>query len=461
MKKIIIILLITCVLSCVPRTNYAIDSACNHNFIKVSNVNKDIVNVKYEFADKKIVNSEVLIIVPNDKSSILHNASLDKVYNSYVINNLKNNEKYAISINNTYLDGTIISQYGYINLENCYEGKVLKPIIQETVIINAQAKSNIYESEPKDTFETADLIYNDGNVYGNFTSESEQLDIYKIKFNENGNANFFLSNIPSGCDYDLLLFDDNQNSIEVSTNGGNSNELISQQPVVAGKWYYIKVHRYSGTSSSNYVLRAKNYSQIIDREMYHSPTPPQSSSIYRHNNSPYNVPWGADMSHKGFDIIMPEGTNLYATHPGKIYYRYAYKEYNGKVYLTSYGLFSEIKNTNHNNKVIMTRYCHMKKYGNSVPLPVYHGSKIERGGYWNTVNPSGLYTSKGSVIGESGNTGYSNPAHLHFEFHLGVGNHQDPDKYIPLVGHDSYCYYCHYGYGNEDYHNEYTYGEDW
>ena len=125
------------------------------------------------------------------------------------------------------------------------------------------AAGTIYESEPNNTYGTADLTYDDYDNYG-YISTTSDVDWWKIKFNSSGSANFWLGNIPSGCDYDLRLYSSNGTTLlQSSTNSGNANELITIN-VSANVYYYIKITSYSGSSSSSrYLFRSKLYPNVI------------------------------------------------------------------------------------------------------------------------------------------------------------------------------------------------------
>jgi hypothetical protein len=138
-----------------------------------------------------------------------------------------------------------------------------------TKISNTTFAATRYESESNNTYSTANAINDDDNAYG-VISSSTDLDFYKVQFSSSGKANFYLGDIPSGCDYDLQLLDSNGTTVlSSSTNGGNTAELISQYQVSANKWYYLKVYSYSGSNTSSYyLLRAKNYPTTLSGDKY-------------------------------------------------------------------------------------------------------------------------------------------------------------------------------------------------
>ncbi|MCU6796810.1 S8 family serine peptidase, partial [Paenibacillus sp. WQ 127069] len=145
--------------------------------------------------------------------------------------------------------------------------------------------ANRYEVESNDSFNLADIIVDDDDNYGVIGSSSD-IDYYKVMFSSNGNANFYLGGIPYGRDYDLKLYDDTYQEIRSSSNSGNADEMISNYPVQANRWYYVRVNGYNGSydSSSYYHLRAKNYATISNGDVF-EPNDSFSQATYRESNS--------------------------------------------------------------------------------------------------------------------------------------------------------------------------------
>lgn len=78
------------------------------------------------------------------------------------------------------------------------------------------------------------------------------VDYFKFTLSAESNVTISLSNIPSGCDYDLKIYDSANVQKGTSTYGGNASEYISL--TLSTGTYYIKVYSYSGASSSYYSL---------------------------------------------------------------------------------------------------------------------------------------------------------------------------------------------------------------
>lgn len=112
------------------------------------------------------------------------------------------------------------------------------------------------ESEPNDSFLTADIINQDDTIYGTIKSASD-VDHYKVTFTLAGSVNFFLGNIPSGKNYDLYIYDSSKKLVKSST-GTGSYEMITNYSVSKGSTYYMVVKSASGYSTtSEYQLRCK------------------------------------------------------------------------------------------------------------------------------------------------------------------------------------------------------------
>ncbi len=130
----------------------------------------------------------------------------------------------------------------------------IKNIISETL---ARSSGTIYESESNNTMSTADVTSDDRDNYGSISSLSD-VDWWKVSFIEGGRANFWLGNIPSGCNYELSIYNASGGLLSYSYNARNTAELI-QYDVSPNTTYYIKIESSYGTSNIQYLLRVKNY----------------------------------------------------------------------------------------------------------------------------------------------------------------------------------------------------------
>jgi len=102
------------------------------------------------------------------------------------------------------------------------------------------------------------------------------MDYYKITVPIDGRINFWLGNIPAGCDYDLIVFNEEEMMEWVSTTENDYEEILGQS-VTADDVYYIVVGSYSGYSSLQYSLRVRIY---LDSYAYFAQTAPSTTTDY-------------------------------------------------------------------------------------------------------------------------------------------------------------------------------------
>ena len=123
-----------------------------------------------------------------------------------------------------------------------------------------RAAGTLYESEVNDSSSAANMTYDDYDNFGRISTASD-VDWWVVKFSASGYANFWIGNIPTGCDYDMRLYgSDGSTLLKVSLNAGNADELISEYWVTANTYYFIRINSYSGYSNSSYYkFRTKNY----------------------------------------------------------------------------------------------------------------------------------------------------------------------------------------------------------
>jgi hypothetical protein len=135
------------------------------------------------------------------------------------------------------------------------------PFEKTTPSFSVIAAGNVSEYEPNNVYSQANTIYDGYEASGKIYPIGDP-DFYKITFSQKGNANFFLGDIPYGCNYDLYIYTSNgQTLLKSSMNSGTANELISNYPVEAAT-YYLKVavgYNSSSTASGMYTLKVKNY----------------------------------------------------------------------------------------------------------------------------------------------------------------------------------------------------------
>ena len=137
-----------------------------------------------------------------------------------------------------------------------YAGDITEAVMESYFATNTRASGTVYESESNNTMATADRTYDDYDSFGTLGSSSD-VDWWKVSFTMSGTANFWLGNIPSGCNYDISVYSQAGMLLGESYNSGATAELV-QVDVTAGTYYYIKVDSAASSSSSQYLLRVKN-----------------------------------------------------------------------------------------------------------------------------------------------------------------------------------------------------------
>jgi RHS repeat-associated protein len=111
--------------------------------------------------------------------------------------------------------------------------------------------------EPNDSGTTAKAINNDTAINATINVAADD-DWYVLNASKAGKITVTLKNIPTGCDYDISVFNASSftNAIGGSYNGGNQPEKANVLITSPGQ-YYIRVYSYSGyNASSSYELKA-------------------------------------------------------------------------------------------------------------------------------------------------------------------------------------------------------------
>lgn len=103
------------------------------------------------------------------------------------------------------------------------------------------------EYEPNDTIKNADKLYLDEYVYGTI-EDRDDVDYYKIKFSEMGQAYFRLL-VPDTEDYDFYLISPSKTVIDESTDGSDGETERIYAFVIPDEYYYVRVE---GAGSSDY-----------------------------------------------------------------------------------------------------------------------------------------------------------------------------------------------------------------
>lgn len=122
--------------------------------------------------------------------------------------------------------------------------------------------SFLYESEPNNSTGTADVIQDDDTMYG-LINPGDESDWYRIQFVEYGQANFWLGDIPSGCDYDFEVYD-GSGSYLWGSYGTTEQEQIYNKTVYPDRRYYLRVYGAGAhrVSTSRYRVRARVFDPV-------------------------------------------------------------------------------------------------------------------------------------------------------------------------------------------------------
>jgi hypothetical protein len=124
-----------------------------------------------------------------------------------------------------------------------------------------------FEDEPNDDFDDANPIFNGESIEAVIEEDDE--DYFKIIFPKDGYANFWIGNIPSGKDYELEVFDNDDESDEIKWHYAEGRHpdiqfrTLRAVRVRANREYFVKVQGRFGNDyddNDEYELRAKVYS---------------------------------------------------------------------------------------------------------------------------------------------------------------------------------------------------------
>lgn len=192
--------------------------------------------------------------------------SQKSVVNLQPLSPMVNNKAYGISLVVTYAD-TIESYDGTFTIVN--NQSVFGPIFYNSAPLSAllsasTPKATTYESESNNTYSIANTYIDNNDMYGLISSATDR-DWYRVKFDLDGNANFFLGYIPTGCNYNLKIY---SATTQYSTptlryscmRSGNVNELLENFAVDSNLYYYMEVYSAQGfNTTSRYQVRARNY----------------------------------------------------------------------------------------------------------------------------------------------------------------------------------------------------------
>ena len=238
---------------------FSIDPSENFSSVHLR-VYEQTTEKEHDYIYNGIVSAETATVLTN----IIQNESL--VFSIKTTDSQENGEyygvlKYVVNETSSYLDiDVLMSNNSPASIAIPEQNVVLTPE-EKLELIETMSSGTKYEIEYNDEASAADRTYDDYDNYG-YIDDSEDIDYFKIKFDETGYANFWLGNIPAGCDYDLYVYNSGGLLLMSSRKGDNEPELIRYLAVEADVYYYIRIEGYySFDSEKTYTMRVKWYDQ--------------------------------------------------------------------------------------------------------------------------------------------------------------------------------------------------------
>ena len=243
---------------------------------------------------------------------------------NFVITNLDPDEVYPFSIV-FVVDNIKICYLGSLMLFYDEESNLVLDVYdimkQEYVIPNEDEEQGDFSlmaagliTETADfgnTFSNAQPIYDDYDIYARL-NPSGDVDWYRITFNTDGAVNFYLSSIPSGCNYKFQLYN-SSNQLITTSESSNEHQKIPNYSLSAGT-YYIRVYSPNNSYSSlQYFFRAKWYPAIIGNEPNNSSS--AATSIGRISVTNGNINNPEDMDYFKFTINENSFVNINLERP--------------------------------------------------------------------------------------------------------------------------------------------------
>lgn len=370
-------------------------------------VHFSIVNENLIINKTLIDENSILEISPYNKKTIFYEGPISE----YQPIQIKNGD-YLIAITTfsndviKYYHGIMLVHNNKINL-SMDSNEVTAVELLDAQRLYPMAAGTIYETEPNNSMTEAMTIHNDYDVYGRIYDD-EDVDWYKVQFSNSGGANFWLGNIPAGEDFDLEVYDSLGNRLGYS-NSTSSQELITLD-VTANTWYYIKVYGFNGSwSISNYLLRAKvqvqvSYGTMGWQYMYNTSGP------FKRISSAYGPRSSGD--HCGFDIVSETSTSILGAAISNVYSGTVIQ----KGFNSTEGYYVRVRTDSVDPNTGNNLVVHYKHLQSSSPL---------------TVN---TFISKGANVGNTGNTGQSTGAHLHFQVNkIGINTYNYASTVNPIL----------------------------
>ncbi|MFY0546058.1 lipase/acyltransferase domain-containing protein [Brevibacillus sp. H7] len=105
---------------------------------------------------------------------------------------------------------------------------------------DAEAAPATFEVEPNDTVKKADWLFAWKDAYGKIGKNGD-VDYWKIKAPGSGSLKIWLGQIPSGQNYDLYVFDQEERELGRSDHNGSVDERVEGIGTEKNTWYYVMV----------------------------------------------------------------------------------------------------------------------------------------------------------------------------------------------------------------------------
>ncbi|HEY9060732.1 MAG TPA: S8 family serine peptidase [Pseudobacteroides sp.] len=180
-------------------------------------------------------------------------------YDIYLMNDVLNDVGYSTNISNydesiTYT-ATATGTY-YIDIQpSTYNTNSAHHNYQLMFYSTEKAPDSF---EPNDSKETATAVSDSTLIRPTLNINTDE-DWFVLDTIKTGKLDITMKSIPSGCDYDIQVYDTNGTVLGGSYSGGNQDEKIDSIVTLPGK-YFVRVYSYTGSNSTDtYELKAGVY----------------------------------------------------------------------------------------------------------------------------------------------------------------------------------------------------------
>lgn len=360
-----------------------------------------VPNVDYDVAIKLTSSTDV-----TEYSGILKYVSIDEI---------------------EYVDFDILTEQQYnTDIEISVTDTIYYSMAEKEALIETLSSGTKNEVENNNSIGMADRTYDDYDNYG-YMNNASDVDYFKVMFNNDGVANFWLGNIPNNHDYDLFIYDAGGTLLAKSENGGSEAELISYYPVESGIYYYMMVQTYSGSSTTSpYLLRAKWYETPSSYESNDTISTAYVLPGYTSNVITEKISSSSDVDY--YKVVVPRKSifELQLSRPNQ--------NFRFDVYTSSNTAQSIITTTGN-------KYTHELSAG-TYYIKIFTISGYSTSSYTLTVNCSPLYTISSSDI-ESGEMAATNNVYYKLTLSSALGIRIDLSEF-GTSDYDLYLYDANY-----------------